>query len=273
MSKFTGERLESYIYNRSTIEHLHRYAIALEYIQDKIVLDIASGEGYGTNILASKAAFVYGVDVDAETIKFAAGKYRQNNLEYLEGNTSKIPLDDNYVDVVVSFETIEHHDEHEEMMREIKRVLKSNGMLIISTPDKIFYSDERGYSNPFHVKEFYKKDFISLGKDYFEEVKVLNQLSINSNSYLLKENDLDYFKSYSGSFDSIQSLQVKPMFTTLVCSDDPNFEIVNSTFNGNLVSQRISIENVEKIRRSFSFRLGFGILSPFRKIRSFLRSL
>ena len=53
-----------------------------------------------------------------------------------------IPLPDQSVDLVVSFETIEHHDKHEEMMLEIKRVLRPDGVVIISSPDKQTYSIE-----------------------------------------------------------------------------------------------------------------------------------
>jgi hypothetical protein len=52
-----------------------------------------------------------------------------------------------------SFETIEHHDKHEEMMREIKQVLKPDGVLIISSSNQLTYSDEPKYSNPFHISK------------------------------------------------------------------------------------------------------------------------
>lgn len=64
---WTGERLETFVLNDSTIEHLHRYAIAKELAQGKHVLDIACGEGYGSNLLASSARFVDGVDIDQST--------------------------------------------------------------------------------------------------------------------------------------------------------------------------------------------------------------
>lgn len=48
-------------------------------------------------------------------------KYRAENVEFRVGSCAAMPLDDASVDVVVSFETIEHHDQHEAMMREIKK--------------------------------------------------------------------------------------------------------------------------------------------------------
>ena len=61
---WTGERLETFIYTRDAIEHLHRYSLISKYISGKTVLDIACGEGYGSNIISKTAATVFGVDID-----------------------------------------------------------------------------------------------------------------------------------------------------------------------------------------------------------------
>src|SRR6266511_4202337 len=147
MLEASGERLSEKVYSRIMVEHLHRYAFAREYSTGKTVLDIASGEGYGTNLLASKAKFVYGVDLSEEAVKHASKLYGEGNKKFLIGNVTQIPLKDNEVDLVVSFETIEHVHEHDKMLQECKRVMKEDGILIISTPDKKFYSDITGYKN------------------------------------------------------------------------------------------------------------------------------
>ncbi len=134
--KWTGERLETFVLNETTVEHLHRYGIVMPFIEDKTVLDIACGEGYGSKLLSSKALKVIGVDIDLETIEKASKKYGSSNLTFIQGSADKIPVKDGSIDTVVSFETIEHHDKHNEMMNEIKRVLKPGGILIISSPEK-----------------------------------------------------------------------------------------------------------------------------------------
>jgi ubiquinone/menaquinone biosynthesis C-methylase UbiE len=184
-SKFTGERLETSIFNGNTINHLHRYAIAMPLVKGKTVLDIASGEGYGSHFLSFESLKVYGVDIDKESIDNAKIKYTRDNLEFFVGSTSHIPLETNSVDVVISYETIEHHDEHEQMMSEIKRVLKPEGTLIISSPDKYFYSDKRNYNNPFHVKELYKADFTELISKYFKNYSLYSQSYIYGSSLIL----------------------------------------------------------------------------------------
>ena len=74
----------------------------------------------------------------------------------------KIPLDDDSVDLVISFETIEHHDKHHEMMAEIRRVLAPEGILMLSSPDKKYYSDIPKFQNSYHIKELYFEEFKDL---------------------------------------------------------------------------------------------------------------
>ena len=157
------------------IEHWHRYQIASALVGGKRVLDIASGEGYGSALLASRAATVVGVDISADAVADAAQNYRRDNLSFRTGSCSAIPLADASVDVVVSFETLEHHGEHEEMFREIKRVLIPGGVCIISTPDRYIYSEITDYKNPFHVKELSAGEFDAIVKKYFLNHSLLGQ--------------------------------------------------------------------------------------------------
>ncbi|HKM55661.1 MAG TPA: class I SAM-dependent methyltransferase, partial [Isosphaeraceae bacterium] len=131
---FTGERLVTAINGDIMMEHLHRYGLAVDLCDGKVVLDIASGEGYGSALLAGRALRVYGVDISSEAIEHASKKYQAPNLKFLQGRADAIPLADSQVELAVSFETLEHHDLHDEMMRELRRVLQADGLLIISTP-------------------------------------------------------------------------------------------------------------------------------------------
>lgn len=173
--EFTGERYVPELEGHIALEHLHRYAIARELAVDKVVLDIACGEGYGSNSLADVAFRVIGVDLDEETITHARNKYLGNNLIFRQGSASEIPVESNSIDLVVSFETIEHHDKHVEMLAEIKRVLKPDGVLLISSPDKLEYSDKPDYSNPFHIKELYLEEFKELLNKYFRNHSLYGQ--------------------------------------------------------------------------------------------------
>ena len=172
--EFTGERflpIQSLMEDEIGIEHLHRYYSSLSLVKDKVVLDLACGEGYGTALLAEKAIKAIGVDIDHSCIKHANQKYtgKIKNLSFLQGDASAIPLETNSIDVVTSFETIEHLDEETQQafIKEVKRVLKKEGVLIISTPDKTNYSDRYSYNNEFHIKEFTANEFFSFLKSNF----------------------------------------------------------------------------------------------------------
>jgi O-antigen biosynthesis protein len=124
-------------------------------------------------MLSHYASKVIGVDISHDAVSHANLKY--NNVEFKQGSCSSIPVEDNSIDVVVSFETIEHHDEHDLMMAEIKRVLKKDGILILSSPDKMEYSDKPNYVNPFHVKELYKDELVQLLNSNFKYNSILGQ--------------------------------------------------------------------------------------------------
>lgn len=264
----TLERLSTELQGEIASEHLHRYAVAIELCKDKIVLDIACGEGYGTNLIANVASKVIGVDIDLSTINSASFKYKKDNLTFKAGSTSKIPLGDNSVDVVVSFETIEHHDAHLEMIKEIKRVLREDGILIISTPDKLNYSDKRNYQNKFHIKELYKEEFQNLLKLSFENVETFYQKMIYASTILSFE-ECSNIKEYTGSFLNINT-NTDPNSIYIICiaSDFLIPKIDNSYFIHSL--EEVMRELIIKIRSSTTYKLGYILLAPFRLIKSLI---
>lgn len=267
---FTGERLESHIYNENSIKHLHRYAMVTEFIRNKITLDIACGEGYGSNIMSQFSSFVYGVDIDSGTIEHAQTKYQSENLKFVEGSTSKIPLDDDSVDVVVSFETLEHHDQHEVMFEEIKRVLRPNGVLFISTPDKHYYSDIRKYNNPFHVKELYKADFIKLVNNYFANSQILSQSYLNGNSQLFDDTTRETINYYTGNFLKLTLTTSHPEFLIAIASDGHFIKQNNSIFDGSDVFKEKTDDAIKKVYNSTTYKVGHKVLLPFKFVKEIL---
>ncbi|MEQ7050306.1 glycosyltransferase [Paenibacillaceae sp. P-4] len=176
--EFTGERYLPEVSDpQITIEHLQRYSTIVELVKGKRVLDAACGEGYGSYLLASTADKVVGIDIDENSIIEASQKYKQKNLIYMVSSIDSMPFELDSFDVVISFETIEHVDEHvqHEFLKEIKRVLVPEGLLIISTPNKELYSDKYNYNNQYHVKEFYKNEFKEFLGTYFNEMRLFSQ--------------------------------------------------------------------------------------------------
>jgi ubiquinone/menaquinone biosynthesis C-methylase UbiE len=162
---FTGERFLPACSGEIAYEHWHRYAFALRYIAGKRVLDAACGEGYGTALLGRSAADAVGVDIDAATVANATARYGGGaRVRFVEGSCTALPLADASIDVIVSFETIEHLREADQsrMLAEFARVLAPDGIVIISSPNKRLYSDDRNYVNEFHLHELYRDDFARL---------------------------------------------------------------------------------------------------------------
>lgn len=278
VKEWTGERLETFIYTRDTIEHLHRYSIAKEYVKGKIVLDIACGEGYGSRLLSEDASFVYGVDIDLNTINSAKTKYRNDNIKFLEGDTSGIPIDDNSLDVVISFETLEHHNKQEEMMLEIKRVLRPNGILIISTPDRYHYSDVRNFNNIFHVKELYKDEFYSLLSRFYSNTQFLVQKYYDGNSIILNEKEQYNLSFFNGDYSNISLVKPDPLYLISIVSDSSFQEQKLSIFNGNELLNKDYLNKCLDIKlgqvyNSNSYKVGAIILFPFKYLKKLLKNV
>jgi 2-polyprenyl-3-methyl-5-hydroxy-6-metoxy-1,4-benzoquinol methylase len=259
--KWTGERLVTSVEDETAKEHLHRYMLAMKHCQGLVVVDIACGEGYGSAFLASVACTVMGVDIDAEAVKFASKKYKKSNLEYKVGNCSSIPVNSGSVDVVVSFETLEHHDQHAEMLLEVKRVLKPDGLLIVSSPDKTYYSDQRNFKNAFHVKELTNQQFEELIKSHFKSTRFANQRMMYGSLIVPDyEEKTGSFELYEGDYTFLKKKQFEPFYNIAFASDGFVPEIEPSFFNGD----QILIDRMKSIYKSNSFRLGYLLLTPFR---------
>ena len=175
MAEFTGERLipgqvEADLLN----EHMARYAFATRLAHSKRVLDAGCGAGYGSAELASVAALVIGADVAHEAVTFAQEHYRLPNLHFEQATCLALPHADASVDLVVAFEVIEHLHEWREFLMEARRVLTPHGQFIVSTPNRLYYTESRGAAgaNPFHVHEFEFEEFRSELRSVFPHVSV-----------------------------------------------------------------------------------------------------
>ncbi len=181
---FTGERLTTAIGGQIEIEHYHRYLFARALVPDLDVLDVASGEGYGSALLAQVARSVVGVEYSGPTVQGAVGNFVRANLRYLRADARALPLADACVDAVVSFGTIEHFGRQDDFLREVRRVLRPDGRLIVSTPDRDVYSPAGSAANPFHVHELSRLEFAALLRGTFRHVQVMQQRALIGSALL-----------------------------------------------------------------------------------------
>jgi O-antigen biosynthesis protein len=177
MLEWTGERFVPWAKEPAVAyEHLHRYLWASSFAKGRRVLDLASGEGYGADMLARQAAFVCGLDIDEDAVRHASEKYRRPNLQFLKGSITAVPIhESSSFDVITCFEAIEHIDQHDELLKEVRRLLKPDGLFVVSTPNKEAYNAPGEPANPFHVREITFDEFNALLTRHFSRVSYLGQ--------------------------------------------------------------------------------------------------
>ena len=172
---FTGERFAPEVRGAIWYEHWHRYCVAQPLARGLRVLDAACGEGYGSFLLAQAARDVVGVDVSGEAVAHARSRYAAPNLRYVQGSVTALPLADASVDLVVSFETIEHLTAQAEMLAEFRRVLAPGGALLISSPNRPVYSGELPAENEYHVRELDRGELADLLAPVFPQQRWYGQ--------------------------------------------------------------------------------------------------
>ena len=160
---FTGERFIPGVPGEIWYEHWHRYHFAAPIVAGRDVLDIACGTGYGSALLAQHAARVTGADLAQPAIDHARARYAAvPNLEFRQADCAALPFPDGSFDAVVSFETLEHIAAQEAFLDEVRRVLRPAGLLILSCPNRVEYTNKRGVTNEFHVRELYRDELAAL---------------------------------------------------------------------------------------------------------------
>jgi ubiquinone/menaquinone biosynthesis C-methylase UbiE len=134
-----------------------RYLLCNEYVQNKIVLDVPCGMGWGTSLISGYKK-CFGVDIDKGSIIEANKKYKSSNLFFKEGNLTQIPFDDNFFDVLICLEGFEHITflEGQKFLLEAKRVLKKEGLLILSTP--LLRENKYHSGNIYHLCEYKREE-------------------------------------------------------------------------------------------------------------------
>ena len=153
--------------------HLKRYEFALPWCRDREVLDGACGVGYGSAFLASEARRVVGVDRDEDAIAYAQAHYAGPRVDFRVGDLLDLDLPDASFDTVCSFETIEHLSDPDAFLGEMARVLRADGIFVVSTPNAPETTHAPG--NPFHEVELSAADFERLLRAHFASVELYGQ--------------------------------------------------------------------------------------------------
>lgn len=154
--------------------HLDRYVFAAEYCRDCRVADVACGTGYGSQHLRVNggATQVIGIDLCPEAIAYARDQHHGSGIEFRSAAGEQTGLPPACVDVVVSFETIEHVEDDQALLREFARILVPGGQLICSTPNLWPLAIA-----PHHIREYDRASFLAALAPCFTIQALFNQNS------------------------------------------------------------------------------------------------
>jgi SAM-dependent methyltransferase len=169
--ELTGERTlpdvpeENYWYRR----HVAVYEWIAERCAGLRVVDLACGEGYGSDLLAQRAAEVTGVDANPEAFEHACARYRGPNLGFQRGLVEEF---DGEVDAVVFLQTIEHIHEPDRLLDRIAQMAPA---AYISTPNRLTLAPPGAEKsdNPWHLREYDAGQYRELLEPHFESVELL----------------------------------------------------------------------------------------------------
>jgi SAM-dependent methyltransferase len=227
LAEFTGERLIPGEVDIDLLnEHMARYHFAVRLARGKRVLDAGCGAGYGSAELADVAESVTGIDIAPVAVEYARAHYALPNLAFEEASCTQLPFADGAFDLVVAFEVIEHLENWRDFLQELRRVLAPAGQVIVSTPNRLYYTESRGGdgANPFHVHEFNFEEFNRELKQFFPYVSMFLENHVEGVTFQPHEAG----ETVEARVDSAEPVPDESHFFIAVCAHRP--QVGNPTF-------------------------------------------
>ena len=163
-------------------EHRSRYRVAAQFAAGQRILDVATGAGFGLQMLRKASGCPIGLDYDVDALHEV--RRLEKTAPLVQADATCLPLASASIDLVVSFETLEHVPDARAMVFEIRRVLTPGGRLVLSTPNRAFGPPERHSNNPFHIKEFTADELRELLNEVFADVQIRGQRPANAYRYV-----------------------------------------------------------------------------------------
>lgn len=194
----TGERMLpteqgeiSMVFSR----HQFTYNYIKQYTENKSVLDIGCGTGYGSKIIAEKSGEVLGIDLSGEAIKYCRDKYKGSNLTYLQADALTFVPNKKF-DIVIAFQVIEHIKDLAGFINKLRSIVKQGGKIIISTPNIPPQQKDRNL-NEYHVNEMTYNEFKKVLEQLFDKVVIMG-VAFSTDNILRKIISSLPFYSYVG---------------------------------------------------------------------------
>lgn len=217
MIEFTGERVvPGQVDADLWAEHLSRYAFASRWASGARVLDLGCGAGYGTAELAAQARCAIGIDASREAASHARSAYPLANVRFVCASATALPFADASFELVTAFEVIEHVVDWRALLTEARRVLHPDGVFLVSTPNRQYYTESRGSTgpNPFHTHEFEYSEFQAALAEFFPHATVLVQNHLETFAFYQEGGE----PRVQGRLDGVRGTPEDAHFFLGVCS-------------------------------------------------------
>ena len=142
---------------------LKPYVMAKEWVKDDL-LEVGCGEGRGIDFLLPHITSYTAIDKIESAVTRLREKYPSG--KFISANLPPLPFQDNSFDSLVSFQVIEHIQNDRQFLLEIHRVLRPDGVALITTPNRLMSLSR----NPWHVREYTGEELTTLAKTIFKHV-------------------------------------------------------------------------------------------------------
>lgn len=173
------------------LTHMGRYDFVRQFVDESdIIVDAACGIGYGAKYLSQKCSKVCAIDLSENCLDLGKRYYSDDKIQWLKEDVTSLPLADDSVDCYVSMETFEHLPAPVQLIKEMRRVVKKDGVGFISTPNG--QSPRRKMiNNPYHVKEYSHEELRNICGRYFKNI---NFYGMSSGKIMVEiENNFERF--------------------------------------------------------------------------------
>lgn len=170
-----------------SVEQIHRiinrYNWVSSFCKAKDVIEVACGTGQGLNILYPIANSIKACDISEEMINIAKQNYLEESIDFQVSDAHTLPYENNAADIVIIFEAIYYLGNITQFIQEVKRVLRPNGELLISTANPNLYDFN---PSPYSKKYFGSKDLYDLFSNSNFDVELFGDCTLKDISILQK---------------------------------------------------------------------------------------
>jgi len=193
----SGKSVQEYmkVYKKQG-NHVKRYSFAKKFVYGKKVVELGCGFGAGGVLLDKYVTSYIGIDIDEEAIKYANAHLAPlcNKATYELLKETYNHVDDIQADVAICFEVVEHVTDPKKLLNLLKRMVRQDGMIILSTPNGLSSLGKKAlFRSSFHVSEFYPKEFFELCSK-FGKVMFFGQKRIDSMDVISLRRRLSKYK-------------------------------------------------------------------------------